>query len=247
MYRHHRPLALLLSTSVLTACAVGPEYKPPEATVSTHFLGHDGVASRPAQSKADMQAWWEGFGDPLLTRFVALALEQNLDIAQAAARVAQSRASLRQADATLLPSAAASAQAARAYQSVETPLGQVLDSTPGFDRNGSAYEANVGASWEIDVFGGLQRGREAVRAQYQASEAVSRPRKRRMSTSRSAGCRRASRSLDNKRRRGAGFSRRSSSSTRRASPPSCSCDKPRGRSRRSRRRSRSWKRASNRL
>jgi NodT family efflux transporter outer membrane factor (OMF) lipoprotein len=171
MYRHHRPLALLLSTSVLTACAVGPEYKPPEATVSTHFLGHDGVASRPAQSKADMQAWWEGFGDPLLTRFVALALEQNLDIAQAAARVAQSRASLRQADATLLPSAAASAQAARAYQSVETPLGQVLDSTPGFDRNGSAYEANVGASWEIDVFGGLQRGREAVRAQYQASEA----------------------------------------------------------------------------
>jgi len=171
MNRYHRHLALLLSTGILTACAIGPDYQPPEVAVSTRFLGHDGVASRPAQGKIDMQAWWEGFEDPLLTRLVALALEQNLDIAQAAARVAQSRASLRQADATLLPSAAVSAQAARAYQSVETPLGQVLDATPGFDRNGSAYEANVGASWEIDAFGGLQRGREAARAQYQASEA----------------------------------------------------------------------------
>lgn len=171
MNRYPRHLALLLSSSVLAACAVGPDYKPPEPAVSSHFLGRDGVASRAAQGKVDMQAWWEGFADPLLTRFVALALEQNLDIAQAAARVAQSRASLRQADATLLPSAAVSAQAARAYQSLETPLGQVLNATPGFDRSGSAYEANVGASWEIDVFGGLQRGREAARAQYQASEA----------------------------------------------------------------------------
>ena len=47
----------------------------------------------------------------------------------------------------------------------------MLDATPDFDRSGSYYEANVGASWEIDVFGGLRRGREAARAEYQASEA----------------------------------------------------------------------------
>src|SRR2546427_5183852 len=38
-----------------------------------------------------------------------------------------------------------SAQTARSYQSVETPLGRVLDSMPGFDRYGSAQEANLGA------------------------------------------------------------------------------------------------------
>lgn len=54
---------------------------------------------------------------------------------------------------------------------METPLGQVLNAQPGFDRYGSAYEANLGASWELDIFGGLRRGREAALADYQASEA----------------------------------------------------------------------------
>jgi NodT family efflux transporter outer membrane factor (OMF) lipoprotein len=140
--------------------------------LSPRFLGQDGFAHREVQTTADLQAWWAGFNDPLLTRFVTLAVEQNLDIARAAARVAQSRASLRQADAALLPSANVSAQAAKAYQSVETPLGQVLNATmPDFDRSGSSYEVNLGASWEIDLFGGLRRGREAARAEYQASEA----------------------------------------------------------------------------
>jgi NodT family efflux transporter outer membrane factor (OMF) lipoprotein len=165
------PLALLLSVSALTACAVGPDYGSPEVAVSRGFLGQEDVVRRAVQSKADLQAWWAGFDDPLLTRFVSAALEQNLDIAQAAARVAQSRASLRQADAALLPSATMSAQGARAYESVETPLGQVLDATPDFDRSGSYYEANFGASWELDVFGGLRRAREAARAEYQAAEA----------------------------------------------------------------------------
>jgi NodT family efflux transporter outer membrane factor (OMF) lipoprotein len=165
------PLALLLSVSLLTGCAVGPDYRSPEIAVSPRFLGQDGVAHREVQSKADLQAWWAGFDDPLLTRFVSLVLEQNLDLAQAAARVAQARASLRLADAALLPSANVSATAARTYQSVETPLGQLLSATRDFDRNGSYYEANLGASWEIDVFGGLHRGREAARAEYEASEA----------------------------------------------------------------------------
>ena len=113
MLARTRPLALLLSVSLLAGCAVGPDYRSPEIAVSSRFLGQDGVAQREIQSKADLQAWWAGFDDPLLTRFVSLALEQNLDIAQAAARVAQSRASLRLADAALLPSANVSAQGAK--------------------------------------------------------------------------------------------------------------------------------------
>ncbi|HEY3179144.1 MAG TPA: TolC family protein, partial [Casimicrobiaceae bacterium] len=77
-----------------------------------------------------------------------------------------------QADAALLPSANVIASAARTHQSLETPLGQLLNATPNFDRNGPYYEANFAAAWEIDVFGGLRRGREAARAEYQASEAA---------------------------------------------------------------------------
>lgn len=171
MLTRPRPLAFLLSVSVLTGCAVGPDYNPPETVLSARFLGQEGVEEREVQDNANLQAWWTAFDDPMLARFVALALEQNLDIAQAAARVAQSRASLRQADAALLPSASVNAHAAEVYQSVETPLGQVLAATPDFDREGNAYEANLNAAWEIDVFGGLRRGREAARAEYAASEA----------------------------------------------------------------------------
>jgi len=171
MLARPRTLALLLSLNFFTGCAIGPDYKSPEIDLSASFLGQDGVEHREVQTKAELQAWWAAFDDPLLARFVSLALEQNLDIAQAAARVAQSRAALRQADAALLPSANLSANSARVYQSAETPLGQVLDAASDFDRSGRFHEANVAVGWEIDVFGGLRRGREAARAEYQASEA----------------------------------------------------------------------------
>ncbi|MBL8540420.1 MAG: efflux transporter outer membrane subunit, partial [Betaproteobacteria bacterium] len=166
-----RPLALLLIASLLTGCAVGPDYRSPEVELSSRFLGQEAVADRDVPRQADLSTWWTAFEDPLLTRFISLALAQNLDIAQATARIAQSRASLRLADAALLPSANVSANAARTHQSLETPLGQLLSAARGFDRNGSYYEVNLNVGWEIDVFGGLRRGREAARAEYEASEA----------------------------------------------------------------------------
>ncbi|OHW40331.1 efflux transporter outer membrane subunit [Pseudomonas sp. 06C 126] len=165
------PLALLVSASLIAGCAVGPDYQRPDAPLSSGYMGQAAVEKRPGAPQASLVAWWEGFGDPQLADFVSKALAQNLDLAQAAARVTQARAGLGAANAALLPSGNISGQAARSYQSIETPLGQVLNSTPGFDRYGSSYELNLDASWEADVFGGLRRGREAALAEYQASEA----------------------------------------------------------------------------
>ncbi|MBN3779397.1 TolC family protein [Burkholderia sp. Ac-20345] len=164
-------LAVLTAASVLTGCAVGPDYVQPKVAMPDRFQGQAEVEQRHASASSDLAIWWAGFEDPQLTRFVTLALEQNLDLAQAMARVTQARAGLGAANAALLPSGDVSGQAARAYQSVETPLGRVLNSTPGFDRYGNDYEANFNASWELDVFGGLRRGREAALADYRASEA----------------------------------------------------------------------------
>jgi NodT family efflux transporter outer membrane factor (OMF) lipoprotein len=152
-------------------CAVGPDYRPPEIPLSDAFLGQERVEGREAPNEADLREWWAAFDDPVLTRFVSLALDQNLDVAQATSRVAQARASLRLAGVALLPAGAMSVHGARAYLSLETPLGQVLDAALDSDRAGSAYEANLGTSWEIDLFGGLRRGREAASAEYAASEA----------------------------------------------------------------------------
>ncbi|WP_254846048.1 efflux transporter outer membrane subunit [Xanthomonas axonopodis] len=128
---------------------------------------HCGAAAVPTE----LSTWRDGFNDPDLSRYVNAALAQNLDLAQAGARVDPARAGLSAATAALLPAGNVSGSATRAYQSLETPLGQVLNSTPNFDRHASVYEANLGASWELDLFGGLHRGRQAALADYQATEA----------------------------------------------------------------------------
>jgi NodT family efflux transporter outer membrane factor (OMF) lipoprotein len=166
-----RTLVMSVVASLAAGCAVGPDYIRPDTPLPQRYLGQTAVEQRHADTTANILVWWEGFGDPQLARYVRLALEQNLDLAQASARLVQVRAGLGAANAALLPSANVNAQGARAYQSVETPLGQVLNSKSGFDRYGNAYEANLGAGWELDVFGGLRRGREAALAEYQASEA----------------------------------------------------------------------------
>lgn len=166
-----RTLALMISTSLAAGCAVGPDYHRPDAPLADHYLGQDAVERRTAGAPASFARWWAGFGDAQLSALVDKALAQNLDIAQARARVLQARAGLGAANAALRPSATLSGQAARAYQSVETPLGRVLDAAPGYDRYGNSYEANLEAGWELDVFGGLRRGKEAALADYQASEA----------------------------------------------------------------------------
>lgn len=166
-----RTLALVVSTSLAAGCAVGPDYHRPQAPLAEQYIGRPAIEARTATTTANFVTWWEGFGDPQLSALVSQALVQNLDMAQAQARVAQARAALGAADAALLPSATLNGQAARAYQSLETPLGQVLDATAGYNRYGNSYEANLDASWELDLFGGLRRGRESTLADYQASEA----------------------------------------------------------------------------
>ncbi|SDT16305.1 efflux transporter, outer membrane factor (OMF) lipoprotein, NodT family [Pseudomonas sp. Z003-0.4C(8344-21)] len=162
-----RPITLLVSVGLVAGCTVGPDYQRPAAPLLEHYQRQPAMAG----SAASLVTWWESFNDPLLDALITQALAQNLDLAQAAARVTQARAGLGSANAALLPSASVNGQAARAYQSVETPLGQVLNSSPGYDRYGSSYEVNLEAGWELDVFGGLRREREAALAEYQASAA----------------------------------------------------------------------------
>ena len=165
-------LALLVFAALsTTACSVGPTYVAPSPSMPTAYLGQAAVERRTADDRIDLATWWNGFNDPVLSRLVETALENNLDLAQASARIIQARAGLGAANAALLPSGAIGGQAARVYQSVETPLGRVLNANPGFDRNGSSYELNANASWELDLFGGLRHGRDAALADYQASEA----------------------------------------------------------------------------
>lgn len=43
---------------------------------------------------------------------------------------------------------------------------------PGFEREAQSYDLNLGASWELDLFGGKDAARDAARADWQASAAA---------------------------------------------------------------------------
>ncbi|MDR7259916.1 NodT family efflux transporter outer membrane factor (OMF) lipoprotein [Sphingomonas sp. BE270] len=115
-------------------------------------------------------AWWRGFDDPLLAELVNRAVAGNTDLAAARARIDQSRALAKAAGAALLPSVDLTGGASRVEQLLETPVGRVTR-TLGLPRGYTQYDAGAQASWEIDLFGGARRGREAARADLAAAQA----------------------------------------------------------------------------
>jgi NodT family efflux transporter outer membrane factor (OMF) lipoprotein len=162
----------LLALTALAGCATGPAYQRPEAPLAAAYHSADALAGRSAALPAPaLDAWWNGFDDPALQRIVERVLAQNLDLAAAMARVDQARAAARMADARLLPEGSLTASAAHQRQSVNSPIGKIASSFPGYNREQSLYDAGLGASWELDVAGGLQHGAQAASAEAQAAEA----------------------------------------------------------------------------
>jgi NodT family efflux transporter outer membrane factor (OMF) lipoprotein len=155
----------LLSAAALAlpsaAFALGPNYQPPVIPLTAQFHAAPPAAG---SSQAPLATWWTAFDDPELERVVQRVQDQNLDIAQAAARVRQSRAAANAAGAALLPSVSEAGGASKVQQSLKSPIGEIGQHIPGFERDYNLYEAGAAASWEIDLFGGLHREREAARA-----------------------------------------------------------------------------------
>jgi NodT family efflux transporter outer membrane factor (OMF) lipoprotein len=163
--------SVLILALVNAGCTVGPDYAPPKTSVAP-FQNAAAVAARPATNPPPtLDTWWIGFQDQQLDRVLQAALAQNLDLAAVLARVEAARGAAREAGAALLPTADASAQVSPFRQSLESPIGKIGSHLPGYRRDDALYDVGVGASWEIDLFGGLRRGSEAAVAEAQAAEA----------------------------------------------------------------------------
>ena len=154
----------------VAACTVGPNYHSPVPTLA-EFHNVAAVSARPATATTPLDKWWIGFNDPILTRIIQRALDQNLDLAASLARVTQARAAAAAAGARLLPTADLDAQATALHQSLDNQIGEIARNFPGFDRNAKLYDLGAAASWEIDLSGGLRRAAQAARAEAQAADA----------------------------------------------------------------------------
>lgn len=170
----HSPfLAATLLAILVTGCAtVGPDYHKPEVKLSEDYQGQAALAARKVQQPAPpLDQWWTGFNDQELERIIHRVLAQNLDLAAAMARINQARAFAQEARAKQLPSGELNTEVSRQHQSLQSPLGKIASRFPGYERNSTLYNIGAGASWELDLFGGLKREIEAANAEAQAAEA----------------------------------------------------------------------------
>jgi NodT family efflux transporter outer membrane factor (OMF) lipoprotein len=165
-------LVVLMAAAWLTGCMVGPKYHPPSVQLQP-FHNAPATARRATDSSAPpLDTWWAGFEDPELTRIIQRALDQNLDLQAAVTRVEQARAVAKEAGAKRLPSGTLNARSEAFRQSLESQVGRFSPALPGFSRDQAYYDLNVGATWEADIFGGLERGAQAASAEAQAAEAA---------------------------------------------------------------------------
>jgi NodT family efflux transporter outer membrane factor (OMF) lipoprotein len=113
--------------------------------------------------------WWAQSGDVLLVELITAAQAASPDIASAAARIADARATRVQAGAAMGPTLDGSASLSRGNQ-LSTGSGGVSGGTASLPSFTNA-QAGLQAGWEIDLFGGLAATRDAAGARLSASRA----------------------------------------------------------------------------
>jgi len=163
-----RGVAWLAALSILSACAVGPNYKRPNVHAPKTYRGQ--VEPAQAQSLADLR-WWELYKDPRLQELIHTALAQNLDLQIAVARVEEARARAHAANADFYPSVSGTLSTA-ANPAMATVVPGATPGTVDIQRTpeGSSYSGGAQLSWEIDFFGRVRRSSQAARADLLASE-----------------------------------------------------------------------------
>lgn len=152
----------LLPLLLLSACAVGPDFKPaPVPPAASAAFTPNPVAS--GDATPDM--WWRLYDDPVLDDLINQAFAANTDIRVATANLRRARAELNQAQGARLPSTTVSGSAVEARQTVPTANGPVPFSS-------EFYRLGFDASYEIDLYGRVGRSIEAARADAAAEAAA---------------------------------------------------------------------------
>jgi len=153
-----RAAGLALASSVLAACAVGPNYRRPAVSVPEEIRGQ--IEPAEAASLAD-QPWWELFHDEALKALIGEALRNGYDLRLASWRVEEARALAGVAGAQYWPQAQAAVDWARSRSSPYAAISSVPT---------NLVTANLGISWELDLWGRVRRLNQAALAQYLATE-----------------------------------------------------------------------------
>jgi len=183
MIRTNKYLGMAVLLSSVTGClwkggwlaTVGPDYMEKSLPSSSQWHVPENMYDKPIahQGKpSNLQNWWARFNDPVLNRLLAAAQETSPTLADAKARIAQARSGFIAANASLFPNMDFNGEIT---ESVTNISGLNIDlGKPQKDLNIDVlqYKGGLQSSWEIDLFGGLARQKEASASQIQSQKAA---------------------------------------------------------------------------
>jgi NodT family efflux transporter outer membrane factor (OMF) lipoprotein len=156
----------------LAACAVGPDYRPPQPVSPDEWqaLPRTGVKVESPDTPS-LAAWWTTLNDPTLDQLIGRAIAENKTVKQALARVVEARARRGVTAGDFWPTLNASGGASRSHSDSRSTTNPNSGLPTGTNNNNEVYDVGVDSSWELDLFGGKRRAFEASTAQLSASEA----------------------------------------------------------------------------
>lgn len=164
-----RTLLVLALLGVLAACGtVGPDYRLPENSVYARVQQQKVALQGHPSGRVDVAApalegrWWQLYRDPYLNSLIERALRDNAELRVAEAHLLQARARYQQALAVGTADWSLDAAVNRSRISAQSLL--LEEQLPPFN----LAEANLGVSYQLDLFGQIRRGVEQAGANTQA-------------------------------------------------------------------------------
>ncbi|MBP0625352.1 efflux transporter outer membrane subunit [Cupriavidus consociatus] len=167
MLRHSYSFSVMtLVCAMLAGCAVGPDYKRPDAPVPKAFKeatdamptwSGDWKTAEP-QDAAGRPEWWHVFNDPALDDLIAQVQVSNEKIQAADAIYRQAMAKL-------------ASSRSRHFPTVEAKAGVSRAPSKSSGHIDNEHNVTLSGKWEIDIWGNVRRNAEAAEAEGQSRQA----------------------------------------------------------------------------
>lgn len=158
----YRFIHAIVFMAILGGCTVGPNYRRPKVALPLQWHENNCQPNQMSLDTRSLTNWWKTFEDPILDYLICQALESNLDIKLATARIKEAKARYCADESRLWPELDVNPSYTRSQNSQNGIFG------PLFPRYDTLYQVSFDVTWELDIFGGIRRSNEANCAELHA-------------------------------------------------------------------------------
>ncbi|MGF1697132.1 efflux transporter outer membrane subunit [Vibrio lamellibrachiae] len=178
-------LTPIVIAMLMTGCAVGPDYQPPEVDLATTYIHADNQQYSSGEQHADSDYWWHQFNDETLNKMIGDVQQQNIPLTVAAERISMANSYQSIVESFKVPTVNIGAgyfnyQLSKNDSMLGPALNPIGDSVGGLPPQLGAMTLSdnqhdggfIGASiaWEADIFGRLDRQANAAKIRVEQAE-----------------------------------------------------------------------------